>query len=162
MSSDPVLHFILYMPASDMRPLLLKRADGSVEPLTFFSIPQWGGVVVDSGNDARAEHEVVTPMTLSYNDLQRPFSTFAALLRISHGIPKIESVTGAPSDIASWEIQALMRERTVQNVRDAIQKLGAIARQVKEIQNMRIPKAVQEDVKGALAALSAVSLRAAA
>lgn len=50
-----------------------------------------------------------------------------------------------------------MRERIVQNVRDAVQKLGAIARQVDEIQNMRIPKAVQDDVKGALDALEHVS-----
>lgn len=95
---------------------------------------------------------------LVYPELQEAFASFAALLRSSHGIPSIESAKGDRKDVADWEIQALMRERTVQNVRDAIQKLGAIARQVNEIQNMRIPKAVQEVVRGALAALTSVSL----
>lgn len=94
---------------------------------------------------------------LTQADLKAAFSSFASFLRASHGVPTLESTTGPREVVASWEIQALMRERTVQNIQDAIQKLGAIARQVNEIQNMRIPKAVQEDVKSALAALASVS-----
>lgn len=93
---------------------------------------------------------------LAYEQLETPFAKFASLLRISHGIPTIGTVTGSSPDKASWEIQALMRERIVQNVRDTVQKLGAIARQANEIQNMRIPKAVQEDVNAALDALALV------
>lgn len=113
--------------------------------------------MVYNSNEAGA-NEASIKNALVYTDLQEAFASFAALLRISHGIPSIESATGDRKDVADWEIQALMRERTVQNVRDAIQKLSAIARQVNEIQNMRIPKAVQEDVRGALAALASVSL----
>ena len=53
-----------------------------------------------------------------------------------------------------------MRERTVQNAREAVDRLGAIAKQVQGIQNMRIPRAVQADVRGVLDALTKVSPRA--
>lgn len=156
-SSDPVLHFILYVPASDKRPLFLKQDDGSVQPLTFFSIPQWGAVVVH--NPDQPEDSSSTPATsLSYRELQPAFSQFGSLLLASHGVPTLEEVYGSRNDKQSWEIQALMRERVLQNVRDAVQKLGAIARQANEIQNMRIPKAVQEDVAAALDALTLVSV----
>jgi len=155
-SSEPVLHFILYIPASDKRPLFLKQHDGTTKPLTLFSIPQWGGVVVHEPEHDTSEES--TQMWLTREDLQPAFAQFASLLRISHGMPTLEAVTGSSMDLSSWETQALMRERTVQNVREAVQKLGAIARQVNEIQNMRIPKAVQEDVNAALDALVSVSV----
>lgn len=104
-----------------------------------------------------ATEDALPPANLAYEDMHAAFARFASLLRVSHGVPDLERFGGSNSEQASWAVQALMRERTVQNVRDAIQKLGAIARQANEIQNMRIPKAVQEDVNAALDALASVN-----
>lgn len=150
-----MLHFILYIPASDKRPLYLKREDGSTKPLTFFSIPQWGTVAVH-GSEQHEGGNALPAETLSLQELQPAFMQFASSLGASHGVPTLEAFYGSSNDKVSWEIQALMRERTLQNVHDAIQKLGAIAKQANEIQNMRIPKAVQEDVIAALDALASV------
>lgn len=94
---------------------------------------------------------------LSHADLAAPFRAFSNQLRAQLAIP---SLPGQPSvHKTQWEVQALMRARTIQNARDTAHKLGAIARQVKDLQNMRIPKAVQEDVRGALDALAQVRHR---
>jgi len=144
-SSDPILHFLLYIPANDQSPILVHKEDGSTVPLTSFLTPHWGGVYI------LPQH---ADSPLSHLDLRGPFSTFADQLRVFLAIPSLPGQ--ASQHKLEWQAQALMRDRIVQNVRDAVHKLGAIARQVNEIQNMRIPKAVQTDVRGALDALRAV------
>jgi len=140
-SSDPVLHFILYIPSADKSPMLVRKQDGALASLDSFSIPQWGGVYVLSPGSQR----------LSAEALKKPFHAFAAQLRHLLAVPTLPGEANVHK--TQWEVQALMRTRTVQNAKDAVGKLGAIARQTKEIQNMRIPKAVQTDVRGALDAL---------
>lgn len=137
----------------------MHRHDGTIEPLHSFSIPRWGGVVVyKAPRNETSELSLSSAKSIDTTDLLPAFRTFTSLLQTFHGLPIYNNEITGPSEVtSSWRIQALMRERIVQNVRDAVQKLGAIARQVDEIQNMRIPKAVQDDVKGALDALEHVS-----
>ena len=125
--------------------LWLTLRQGALELLEAFLIPQWGGVVLVSLNSTY----------LTSSDLEHPFSTFSSQLSSLLGIPTI-SGAGHPLHRGHWKSSALMRERTIQNVRESIERLGALARQVKEIKNMRIPLAVQSDVRGVLEALPKV------
>lgn len=89
---------------------------------------------------------------LSSSDLAIPFDIFAKQLRALIGMPAIAGMASVYR--SQWETSALMRERTLQNAKDTVDRLSAISRQVNEIQNMRIPLAVQTDVTAALQALS--------
>jgi phosphatidylinositol glycan class S len=156
-SSDPTLHFIVYVPAQSKQPLLLRRVDGIVEQLSFFSLPQWGGVAIQPHTSSDINEAAGSAGVLSKEDLKSAFTTFAGQLEAFHGLSSMPEVMGVDAVQRDWKVQALMRERVVENVLDATQKLGALSRQVREIQNMRIPRAVQDDVQGALKALDLVS-----
>lgn len=158
MSTDPVLHFILYIPASETSPLLVRRTStGIIVPLTGFLTPQWGSIAIfDSSSAPSSPYS-----TLSGSQLAGAFDGFVSHLRTLLGLPTAPSGTSQPHGTQGLpsEVEALMRERTVQNAREAVDRLGAIAKQVEGIQNMRIPRAVQTDVRGVLDALTKVSPR---
>lgn len=69
------------------------------------------------------------------------------------GIPSISLDSANPSHLQTWQTASLRRSRTLENIRNSVSSLAAISRQVTEIQNMRIPLAVQTDTRAALAAL---------
>lgn len=154
-SQDPVLHFLLYVPSASKSPLLVQHDDGSVAPLTNFLIPRWGSIYVLSPPSSSSAS------VAGLDDLQAPFNAFERDLRSLLGMPALSGQVEAASDGIKqhWETQALMRQRVVQNVRDARVRLKAIAAQVAQIQNMRIPAAVQRDFNAALAALDQVSIQ---
>lgn len=152
-STDPVLHFILYLPARQTSPLLVRRTGtGTISPLTGFLTPQWGSIAI-------LDSSAFTPSgVLSSSQLAGPFDGFVSHLRTLLGLPAVPSLTPHPRGQQGLpsEVEALMRERTVQNAREAVDRLGAIAKQVQGIQNMRIPRAVQADVRGVLDALTKI------
>lgn len=152
-SQDPVLHFLVYVPAADKAPLLVQREGGTTYTLQSFLIPQWGSIAILSPPASASSSAA------SASDLAISFSAFQRDLRSLLGVPSLSKTVEAasPAITTQWEINALMRQRITQNVADARMRLGAIARQVKQIQNMRIPEAVQRDFGAALGALSKVS-----
>jgi phosphatidylinositol glycan class S len=62
-----------------------------------------------------------------------------------------------PNQLTEWQLEALMRRRTTENVRDTKQTLGSIIRLVDSIKNMPVGDIVMNDVNNALEFLSQVS-----
>lgn len=69
---------------------------------------------------------------------------------------QLKQLLGLRGTANSVNVAALTRQRVVQSARESVDRLGAIARQVTEIKNMRIPKGVREDVDSALRSLEQV------
>lgn len=153
-SSDPVLHFLLYVPAKNARPMSIVQQNGATEcwlavkvaycgfsgtgqlaDTNTFVIPQWGGVYIFNPSD----------------DLSRVFSTFHSQFQLLLGLPRPSSALPA-----TWQIDALIRNRLIENAKEAIDTLSATVKLAKEIKNMRINAEVRNGVRAALASLDLV------
>ncbi|KZT60958.1 hypothetical protein CALCODRAFT_72762 [Calocera cornea HHB12733] len=157
-SNDPVLHFILFVPSADRRPLYtetrlrLQRNDS-------FILPQWGGVVI---HNPSGHHEGAPNTLLSAHDLAGPFKVFRSQLSALLGVPQFppQVVTSAwqhKSPITPWQLDALKRRRALENVRNSADALRSIVSLVNQIENMPVGQDVLGQVDGALAALDATT-----
>ncbi|EJU02454.1 hypothetical protein DACRYDRAFT_107371 [Dacryopinax primogenitus] len=156
-SNDPVLHFILFVPSAERRPLVThttfvgQRNDS-------FVLPQWGGVVIHNPPIAGQG----SPNTfLSLHDLSGPFNTFraqlAALLGVPHFTPQVTALDRAKFGITPWQLDALKRRRSLENIANSADALRSIVHLVNQIENMPVGQDVLGQVDGALAALDATT-----
>ncbi|KAJ2508289.1 GPI transamidase component [Coemansia sp. RSA 2049] len=176
----PTLNFILYVPALASQPvrILESEAAGADSVGTnAFSIPQWGGVAIANlPAHARPGSKVV----LSSTELQPHMGVFVAQLRALLGIrsdtPLAASAASAADDgsallergtgvrvqlasetgVSGWELDALMRQWTIQGRQTAITTLQSLVRLVDSLQNMVVMDAIKTQVDQSLAALSAI------
>ena len=112
----------------------MKRT-GQIANSNAFIIPQWGGVYIFNPTD----------------DLSRAFATFHSQLQLLLGLPLPSSATPA-----TWQIDALIRNRLTENAKEAVDTLSATVKLAKEIKNMRISTEVRNGVRTALASLDLV------
>lgn len=108
---------------------------GQIADSNAFIIPQWGGVYIFNPTD----------------DLSLAFATFHSQLQLLLGLPRLSSSTPA-----TWQIEALIRDRLIENAKEAVDTLGATVKLAKEIKNMRINTEVRNGVRTALASLDLV------
>ena len=148
-SNDPVLHFVLFVPS---QPLRILNPDGSSSSSNSFLLPQWGSIVLHNATPESAE--------LSVSDLEPIFKSFAAQLLALLGAPRLPpNVARSPTETAvltDWQLDALMRRRTLENAERAKDTLRSIVKLVDEIQNMPVGKDVRNDVVNALNELDEV------
>ncbi|SCZ99514.1 BZ3500_MvSof-1268-A1-R1_Chr3-1g06053 [Microbotryum saponariae] len=148
---DPILHFILFVPKKQHRPLRIKTLDGRSSP-TGFITPQRGGVVIYNPPN-------IDPSTPSENPVKPPnlstaFRLFEAQLRKLLGV---SPTLPGPDFVTSWQIDALVRQRLNGVVKEAVESLSSLRRLVEEVENMRVGKGVQKGVRRALEELKLVS-----
>ncbi|KAF8884920.1 phosphatidylinositol-glycan biosynthesis class S protein-domain-containing protein [Gymnopilus junonius] len=170
-SNDPVLHFILFIPSAARRPLRLLAHDGENDVLlkvlskpnttagtpsisSAFLLPQWGGIVIHNpapGTLAATE--------LPSRDLNEAFSLFAnqllALLGVAVLPAGVVDMTEAVG-LSDWQLDALVRRRTFENVQGSRDTLLSIVKLVDQIENMPVGEDVRGDVDDALEALNKV------
>jgi len=144
-SNDPVLHFVLFIPSSQNDPLYILDQDGAPTNSNAFILPQWGGIVVMN-----------LPRThLSALDLHPTFSTFQQQLMALLGIPTlspfVKSTESQP--FTNWQLDALIRQRALENVKDSKETLQSIVALVNQIENMPVGQDVKGDIQDALSAL---------
>jgi len=172
-SNDPVMHFVLFLPSISRRPLYILNQEGkfllyptalssftiegSPSSSNAFLLPQWGGIVVLN----LAEYEVSPVVELSSRSLDPIFSTFADHLLALLGVPPLPpGVTRSPSDgnhiLSDWQLDALMRRRSLENARGSQETLQSIVKLVDQIENMPVGQDVLGDIQDALAALEEV------
>ncbi|KAJ2755328.1 GPI transamidase component [Coemansia sp. BCRC 34490] len=176
----PMLNFILYVPALASQPvrILESEGDGAGSVGTnAFSIPQWGGVAIAN---LPAHTRPGSRVVLSSTELQPHMGVFVAQLRSLLGIRSdtplaastvsaaddgsalIERGTGVRVQLASetgvsgWELDALMRQWTIQGRQTAITTLQSLVRLVDSLQNMVVMDAIKTQVDQSLAALAAI------
>ncbi|KAJ6495282.1 phosphatidylinositol-glycan biosynthesis class S protein-domain-containing protein [Mycena sanguinolenta] len=147
-SNDPVLHFIVFIPSASRRPLLILDSNGVPSSSDAFLLPQWGGIVIY--NPTEQQNNVPLPPSA----LNFVFSTFASQLLGLLGVPDLPPNvhTDAPV-LTGWQLDALLRRRTQENVQNAQDTLKSIVKLVDQIDNMPVGLDVKGDVQNSLTAL---------
>ncbi|KAH7907289.1 phosphatidylinositol-glycan biosynthesis class S protein-domain-containing protein [Hygrophoropsis aurantiaca] len=158
-SNDPVLHFLLFVPSADRKPLHILDHHGHPTNRNAFLLPQWGGIFILNTpfNGPKRLH-------LSEPDLQPVFSAFSSQLSALLGLPPLpRGVSSAdPAILSHWQLDALVRRRAIENIRGTQDTLHSIIKLVDQIDNMPVGPSVRDDVQDALAALSQAYENAAA
>jgi hypothetical protein len=118
-----------------------------------FISPQWGGVVILDNT-----HSQPNSSTLTAPDLAQSFRLFASQLHTLLGVPTLPSFfkASSPETLLTWQVDTLVKRRTIENVKESVDTLGAITKLAKEIQNMRVGSEVRRDVVDALHELDQV------
>ncbi len=148
-SNNPVLRFLLFVPSTAHTPL---RLASSTSPA--FLIPQYGGVVIQNLQGEPAA------LDLTLQTLDRPFSYFTAHLSALLGLPAApHALDGSAEDLAQWQLDTLVRMRTRENYREAVETLGGIVRLVSKIREMKVGRDVQRNVEEAVDGLQKVCTR---
>jgi phosphatidylinositol glycan class S len=157
-----VLHFVLFIPSSRRRPLHISGKDDKISPSNAFLLPQWGGIVIHNPQTLLKDE-------LPFPDLDAIFSSFAGQLLNLLGVPSLPPYVKCLSDtrrcITNWQLDALLRRRTLENASGSQDTLLRILKLVNQINNMPVGEDVRDDVSCALSALtqmydsSSISLR---
>ncbi|KAG8685874.1 GPI transamidase component, partial [Ceratobasidium sp. 395] len=164
-SNDPVLHFVLFVPSLGRRPLYIQDAHGkfispiqSLKPLlgvisqfNSFLVPQWGGIAILNPSAHGIANKILTPQ-----DLKPIFHLFKKQLEGLLGIPALPTAVAADLDpstrriLTDWQLDTLLRRRTLENIRGSVQALTSIVGLVGQIENMPVGQTVRSDVLSAL------------
>jgi len=152
-SNDPVLHFILFVPSAARRPLYILEHEGSPSLSNAFLLPQWGGIAI-----LNLAEETSSGVELLSTTLEPIFSTFSnqllALLGVPHLLP---DVNRSPDEgnlvLSDWQLDALMRRRSLENAHGSQETLQSIIKLVDQIENMPVGQGVLGDIHDALTAL---------
>ncbi|KAH6917943.1 phosphatidylinositol-glycan biosynthesis class S protein-domain-containing protein [Coprinopsis sp. MPI-PUGE-AT-0042] len=155
-SNDPVIHMILFIPSAEHGPLRILDADGTVSTSNAFILPQWGGIVIHnpSPGDIGVENK------LSPRGLHMTFTSFSSQLLSLLGVPPLPSGIQRDSKentiFSDWQLDALLRRRTLETVSGTKETLGSFVKLVNRIENMPIGQSVSDDVHNALNSLNQV------
>ncbi|QRW05365.1 GPI transamidase component PIG-S [Ceratobasidium sp. AG-Ba] len=158
-SNDPVLHFVLYVPSSQRRPLYIQDSHGAVSKSNSFLVPQWGGIAIFNPTT-----EGTANMVLDSKDLAPVFHLFKRQLEGLLGIPTLPALASVNTErtstsrktLTEWQLDTLLRRRTLENVQGSVQALTSIVGLVGQIENMPVGQTVRSDVLSALDELAQV------
>ncbi len=122
-----------------------------LSPSNAFMLPQWGGIVIHNPTTLVADE-------LLSNELDDIFSSFAGQFLALLGVPDLPSslvwTASHPIPLISdWQLDALLRRRTLENASGCQETLLSIIKLVEQIVNMPVKEDVRDDVEGALSAL---------
>ncbi|TFK26595.1 hypothetical protein FA15DRAFT_667298 [Coprinopsis marcescibilis] len=153
-SNEPVIHLVAFVPSSDHSPLRILEADGTISNSNAFILPQWGGIVLYNPSEGE------TSKQLSSRGFQDVFGSFANQLLSLLGVPNLPAeIQRDPRDrntISDWQLDALLRRRTLEAVAGTKETLGSFIKLVDQIDNMPIGPSVRDDVQVALSSLNKV------
>ncbi|KAG8771945.1 GPI transamidase component [Ceratobasidium sp. 428] len=150
-SNDPVLHFVLFVPSLGRRPLYIQDAHGVISQFNSFLVPQWGGIAILNPSAHGTANKILTPQ-----DLKPIFHLFKKQLEGLLGIPALPAAVAADLDpstrriLTDWQLDTLLRRRTLENIRGSVQALTSIVGLVGQIENMPVGQTVRSDVLSAL------------
>jgi phosphatidylinositol glycan class S len=99
-------------------------------------------------------------MDLSSETNDQIFKEFSKELLNLLGVPTLPNGVrrhaSESANLSNWQIDALMRRRTAENVKNTQETLTSIVKLVNQINNMPVKEDVRDDVQGALEALEPV------
>jgi phosphatidylinositol glycan class S len=91
--------------------------------------------------------------------LQNILLTFKSQFLSLLGVPELPSgVFSSESTLSDWQLDALLRRRTLENVHDSTETLQSIVKLVDRIKNMPVKEDVRGDIQDALLASDMVGL----
>ncbi|KAG1701747.1 GPI transamidase component PIG-S [Nymphon striatum] len=135
-SVNPNLNFLIYIPPKSESPLLIYE-EGKPSSTNAFLSPQWGGFLIYNVNGTETDLDMAYIM-----------SVFVTQLRQLIGLPNVppEGLPVDSSALSSWELDYLLRKRTLQNLAISINSLNSLAQLLHEIRNIVINDDVGERV----------------
>ncbi|KAF5379200.1 hypothetical protein D9615_005907 [Tricholomella constricta] len=150
-SNDPVLHFVIFVPSAERRPLHILDSNGEVSSSTSFLLPQWGSILILNPQDSFPLSKLSSP------SLRPVFSAFSIHLLSLLGVPSLPPGIKEISDdhhvLTDWQLDSLLRYRALSNARGSKDTLRSIVNLVDQIENMPVGQDVRGDIQGALVAL---------
>ncbi|KAJ3275005.1 GPI transamidase component [Terramyces sp. JEL0728] len=158
-SSNPPIHFIVYVPPKQSSPLQIFHSDGSVLESNAFLIPQFGGILIRNPSAQITAGDLQSIMELFAQQLRQllgvsPIST-AKLLKIMNGF---KIVIDKPTyGITDWELDRLIRNRINQNVINAVSTLYSLSNLLSSMSNMAVLSHITELVTSSLNSVDKVS-----
>ncbi|KAG8831599.1 GPI transamidase component [Serendipita sp. 399] len=140
-NNDPVLHFLLFVPADHHRPLFIYD-ESTNAPLKSpaFIIPQWGGVVLFNPSFIQSPRNAAEIFSLFRTQLL----TLLGVSQLPSNVVIAPGPDGSKEPLSPWQIDALLRQRIRENTEGSIQALTSIIKLVNQLKNMP----VGTDVKG--------------
>lgn len=120
-------------------------------------LPQWGGIVIHNPPLSSVDSADISPQNVNLH-----FSSFSnqllALLGVANLPPGLERSNLDHRDVLSdWQLDALLRRRTLENAQGSQDTLSSIVKLIDRIDNMPVGGGVRDDVQNALYALTKVS-----
>ncbi|GAA5860984.1 hypothetical protein JCM8547_007997 [Rhodosporidiobolus lusitaniae] len=152
---DPVLHFILYVPSVQNRPMQI-RTSSAVLSTPAFLTPQRGGVVIFNPPPSDEAPPSVS-LELPISAYAPSFSLFEQQLRTLLGASSLAPKTQTSGALTPQQLDDLVEQRLREAVKDSVETLGAIVKLADDIPNMQIGKEVQSRVREALDELDKAS-----
>ncbi|XP_012224858.1 GPI transamidase component PIG-S [Linepithema humile] len=159
-SLHPCVNLVVYTVPCDSAPLHIytrsgdiSRTDSNIEA---FLSPRWGGVVLINPPSEVCENAQENEAVTIVPEETAVVGTFLAQLRLLLGIPETKPINGVtamplvglrPRD---WEIDSLLRFRTVEQLTSAKLTLQSLAQLLEEISNIVITDVVGNRIKSAL------------
>lgn len=175
--STQLLHWVVFIPPARFTPLVILQADGTPSPTNSMWLPSWGGVVIlnpdedSSSGGTRASEQQPRLQPLGDHSLSQVAGLMVSQLHALLGLPTdlryVGSSGGAAvvhlpartTGFAGWQLDALMRQRTVADLSLAAKTLGSLSNIVQQLPNLEMPDLIGQQVQQAMAALgTAISL----
>jgi len=115
-----------------------------------FILPQWGGIVV---------HDFLSGMNsnphMTSDHLESTFAAFGLQLFALLGAPELPKgvVSLDSTPLSKWQMDSLLRQRSLENVVSTTETLRSIVKLVDQIENMPVKEDVKGDIQDALDSL---------
>eukprot|EP00873_Tetraselmis_striata_P003509 jgi/Tetstr1/423773/TSEL_014400.t1 len=174
-----VMHWIVYVPPPDQRPLQIKDvSSGSLLAVPAFTMESWGGVVLYSpekgccmrgpGGTHKGEADGTTCDSRGRSlEPEESLALLAVMVtQLRHGLGlqdkpstdilgnlSVETVHEENPGFASWEIDTLLRGQFMRNMQVTASTLSSLAEVISNLPNLDIPKEVSGLVDDALRGL---------
>lgn len=152
----PTLNFLVFVPLAKHSPLYIHDEKGSIVDTNAFFSPRWGGIQVQ--NPPTLDENSTRPVEFVV-DMKAAMEVYLSQLRLLIGIPQQKSSKDAflakpgQEAIREWELQTLLRKRTIENIATATNTLYSLSHLLEKIHNMVIKDDVAEEVYGAVECL---------
>ncbi|XP_043285709.1 GPI transamidase component PIG-S [Venturia canescens] len=171
-SLHPCINLVVYVVPCDESPLHIYTKSGyrpkSINNVEAFLSPRWGGIVIANPPSEDCEEAQGDGAVEVVPNAATIMGVFIAQLRSLLGIPETEeNISGVEvlplvgSKPRDWELDALLRIRTVEQLTSAKLTLQSLAQLLEEISNIVITETVGNRINNALRLVesSAESLR---
>jgi len=115
-----------------------------------FILPQWGGIVVHNFPSDMTSH-----LHMTSDHLENIFSAFRLQLLSLLGAPELPKgvVSLDNTRLSQWQMDSLLRQRSLENVVSTRETLHSIVKLVDQIENMPVKEDVKGDIQNALDSL---------
>ncbi|CAG2053851.1 unnamed protein product, partial [Timema podura] len=143
-SHNPSLNFVVYMPTCDAAPLHIYRRQGMRVGLNAFLSPRWGGIVIHNPSASICQNDSIPEPKLVQPDSGVIMGIVLAQLKLLMGVPEIEKInkvevlTHSNEDLYHWELDLLLRVRTLEQLTSAKITLLSLSQLLGEISNIVI------------------------